>query len=376
VASPCSRSAEAHVGVAVIGAGVLGLACAVALARRGESVVVLEQHGGPGRETSSRNSGVVHAGLYYPPGSLKARLCVEGRERLYRWCHDMKVPIRRTGKLVVATEQEQVSALEALAARGRANGAGALRLLDAAELAEREPALRGVAALWSPESGLVDAHGVVHGLLSEARSLGCDVAWKTSLRAVEPAGDGHLLHARDADGAPVTLGAEGVVNAAGLAADRVASMAGLDVDARGFRQHPCKGQYFALSAAAPRPRTPLVYPLPDAAGLGIHLTVDLGGRCIAGPDAAYVSAVDYTVDPALAPTFARAVARYLPGVATEHFTPDYAGIRPKLQGPGEGFRDFVIEQDPPGVVHLLGMESPGLTAALAVGEHVARLLAP
>jgi L-2-hydroxyglutarate oxidase LhgO len=376
VASPFSRSADAHVGVAVVGAGVLGLACAVSLARRGETVVVLEQHGGPGRETSSRNSGVVHAGMYYPPGSLKARLCVEGRERLYRWCQGRGVPHRRTGKLVVATEEAEILALEALTARGRANGAGALRLLDAAELGRREPAMRGLAALWSPESGLVDAHGVVHGLLAEARSLGCDVAWKTSLGAMEPAGDRHLLRAQDADGAPVTLAAERVVNAAGLAADRVASMAGLDVDARGFRQHPCKGQYFALSAAAPRPRTPLVYPLPDPAGLGIHLTVDLGGRCIAGPDAMYVSAFDYTVDPARGPAFAEAVARYLPGVAAEHFTPDYAGIRPKLQGPGEGFRDFVIEQDPPGVVHLLGMESPGLTAALAVGEHVARLLVP
>jgi L-2-hydroxyglutarate oxidase LhgO len=361
------------VDVAIVGAGVVGLACAVALARQGRRVVVLERHGGPGRETSSRNSGVIHAGLYYPPGSLKARLCVEGRERLYRWCAARGVPHRRTGKLVVATSEAEVPALEALHRRALDNGAGSLLWLTGAEVAERDPALRVVAGLWSPESGLVDVHGVMDALLAEGQALGMDVAWHTGVRALEP-GAPARVHTEGPDGEGFVLEAGAVVNAAGLDADRVAAMAGVDVDEWGWRQHPCKGQYFALTAGAPRPRTALVYPLPDPAGLGIHLTQDLGGRCIAGPDAQYVDALDYTVDETRAEAFASAVARYLPGITAAHLSPDYAGIRPKLQGPGEAFRDFVLAEAPEGVVHLVGMESPGLTAALAIGEEVARVL--
>jgi L-2-hydroxyglutarate oxidase LhgO len=357
--------------VAIVGAGVIGLACAAALARRGRRVVLIERHDGPGRETSSRNSGVIHAGLYYPPGSLKAALCVEGRQRLYRWCHARGVPHRRTGKLVLATEPGELGALEALAVRARDNGAGDVAWLDAAEIRRRDPALRAVAGLWSPESGLVDAHGVMNALLAEARAMDADVAWRTRLEGVQWDRAPFHLETRGPDGSPFTLTADRVVNAAGLAADRVAAMAGVDVDARGWRQHPCKGQYFVLSGSAPRPRTDLVYPLPGPAGLGVHLTRDLGGRCIAGPDAHYVQAVDHTVDPTHAAAFAAAVARYLPGLSAEHLSPDYAGTRPKLQGPGEAPRDFLIEEAPRGFVHLLGIESPGLTAALAIAERVA-----
>ncbi|MFW6023686.1 MAG: NAD(P)/FAD-dependent oxidoreductase [Myxococcota bacterium] len=193
----------------------------------------------------------------------------------------------------------------------------------------------------------------------------------SAVEAVEPGDRGARLAVRGPDGEPARVRAPFVVNAAGLGADRVAALAGVDPDAAGWRQHWCKGRYFALTAEAPRPRTALVYPVPGEAGLGIHLTTDLGGRVVAGPDAAYVDRLDYAVAPEAAHVFADAVARYLPGLRPEHLTPDYAGVRPKLQGPGDGFRDFVVEERPPGVVHLLGLESPGLTAALALGELVA-----
>lgn len=365
------RASTPDVDVLVVGAGAVGLACAAAAARRGRSVVLVERHGGPGRETSSRNSGVVHAGLYYPPGSLKAVLCVEGRERLYRWCEARKVPHRRTGKLVVATTPAETPRLQELAEQGRANGAGELALLEAREVRRRDPALEAVAALWSPESGLVDAHALVASLLADARAHGAEVAWGSAVREISSR-PGHVrVTAATADGEAYSVRAGTVVNAAGLSADRIAALAGVNVAARGWRQHPCQGRYFALAPDAPRPRTALVYPVPATAGLGVHLTTDLGGRCIAGPDARYVQEVDYAVDPAAATPFAEAVARYLPGVRPEHLTPDYAGVRPKLQGPGEGFRDFVLAEEPGRVVHLLGIESPGLTAALALGERVA-----
>lgn len=366
-----SRTEAAQVDVLVIGAGVVGLACAAALARRGRDVLVIERDGGPGRGTSSRNSGVIHAGLYYPPGSLKARLCVEGRERLYRWCVQRRVTHRKTGKLVVATTEAELGLLADLATRGHTNGAGALTMLETAEVRRRDPALRTVGALWSPESGLVDAHELVDSLLAEARRHGADVAWHTTVEAVEPDGRGARLTVRGPDGDPAQVRAPYVVNAAGLAADRIATLAGVDVEDAGWRQHRCKGRYFALTADAPRPRAALVYPVPGEAGLGIHLTTDLGGRVVAGPDAEYVDRIDYAVPPEAAHVFAAAVARYLPGLRPEHLTPDYAGVRPKLQGPGDGFRDFVVEESPPGVLHLLGLESPGLTAALALGELVA-----
>lgn len=362
-----------EVDVLVIGAGVIGLACASELAKAGRSVVVLERHGGPGRETSSRNSGVVHAGLYYPAGSLKATLCVEGRERLYAWCRSRGVNHLRTGKLVVATRPEDVGRLEGLARQGRGNGAGDLRILGREEVARRDPALRCVTALWSPESGLVDAHGVIDGLSASAREAGTEMAWGTTVEALQAGSTGVRVSTRAPDGTRLRVRATRVINAAGLRADAIAASAGVDLEARGWRQHPCKGQYFALRSDAPHPTTPLVYPLPEPAGLGIHLTRDLGGRWIAGPDATYVDELDYSVDADRAGAFAGDVGTYLPGLRAEHLSPDYAGIRPKLQGPGEGFRDFVVAEEPAGVIHLLGMESPGLTAALAVGALVARM---
>jgi len=369
---------ERDTDVVVVGGGVVGLAVAAALARAGREVWLCERRAGLGQETTSRNSEVIHAGLYYPEGSLKARLCVAGREALYARCARHRIPHRRLGKLVVAATQEEVSGLEALRARGTANGAPGLALLDASELRAREPMVRGVAALWSPASGIVDAAALCASFAAEAEAHGALVALRTDVVAIEVTPGGFRLEAVDAAGERSRFACAAVVNAAGLAADALAARAGFDVDARGYRIRPCKGDYFALAPRTPLRLATLVYPLPAGAGLGVHATLDLGGRIRFGPDAEYVERPAYAVDPAKAAAFAAAVQRYLPDVRAEWLVPDQAGVRPKLAGPGEGFRDFVVAEESaagfPGFVNCLGIESPGLTAAPAIAERVAELL--
>lgn len=366
------------VDVVVVGAGVVGTACAAALARRGLSLVLIEQRDGAGRETSSRNSGVIHAGIHYPEGSLKASLCVEGRERLYARCAALGIPHRKTGKLVLAVHPAEEAALERILVLAAAAGVGDLVELDRAQLAAREPGLTAHAALWCPHSGVVDAHALVESYKNEAASHGAEIAFHTRVIGLEHDGQNWTVRARGERGEESAVRASWIVNATGLECDDVARMAGLDADALGWRIHWCKGDYFVLGAGSPRPRAALVYPVPDALGLGIHLTVDLGGRCIAGPDAAYVDRIDYSVDAGKAIEFARAVGTFLPGLRPEHLAPDYAGIRPKLQPPGGSFRDFVIadgsELGAPRSLHLIGIESPGLTAAGAIAERVAAMI--
>jgi L-2-hydroxyglutarate oxidase LhgO len=363
--------------VVVIGAGVVGLASAAALSREGRDVWVIEAEAGPGRVTSSRNSGVVHAGIYYPPGSLKAQSCVEGRALTYDRAERLGLPHQKTGKLIVAVEAAERPGLEQIAARAEAAGVP-LEWLDAEALRAREPLLRGVAALLSPESGVVDAHALVESYRAEAASHGADFVFHTRVVGLAPAGDALRVSTENDRGERLDVVARWVVNAAGLGADHVAALAGVDVDARGYRLHPCKGDYFALASSAPRPQTALVYPVPSGPGLGVHLTVDLGGRCVAGPDATFVTRRDdYAVDEQKREAFAASVARYLPSITIEHLSPDYAGIRPRLAGPGEPFRDFVLERDPEveGLIHLIGIESPGLTAAPDLARRVAALIA-
>lgn len=391
-----AASAADAVDVVVVGAGAVGLACAAELARRGRQVLVLERHAALARETSSHNSQVIHAGLYYPQDSQKAKCCVRGRELLYQRCAELRIPHRQTGKLVVATEPQEIAALEALRVRGGANGAPGLQMLGGAAVAKREPAVRARAGLLSPRSGIVDAHALCLSWAAELESgggallCGCEVlslsraprGWRIAARsgATPPA-----LHtppaAEAAGGAAVELAeveAAAVVNAAGLWADRVAALAGVDVEAAGYRIHPCKGDYFALAPAAPLRFSHLVYPVHGRAGLGVHITLDLAGRVLLGPDANYVVRPDYAVDAGKAAQFAEAAGRYLPGLRAEWLSPDQAGIRPKLAGLGESFRDFVVAEESarglPGLVNLVGIESPGLTAAPAIAEQVAGLL--
>lgn len=363
----------------VIGAGVIGLACAAVLARRGHTVAIVERNRRVGQETSARNSGVIHAGLYYPTGSLKARLCVAGRERLYARCERHALPHRRCGKVVVAIDAAEAAQLETIYHRALANQAGDVRLIDAAELARREPAVRAVTGLWSPATGIVDVHALIDCYRREAEDHGAMLALDSAVTAVARRPDGWHVATRTAAGAAGEICAAWVVNAAGLDASRIAALAGLDVDRLGLRQRPCKGDYFALASRHAGRFTHLIYPVPVHAGLGVHITFDLAGRTLAGPDTEYIDELRYDVDPRKAAAFGAALRRYLPDVADDDLSPGYAGIRPKLQGPGEPFRDFVIEEasrhGAPRLINLIGIESPGLTASEAIADEVDRLIA-
>lgn len=364
--------------VVVVGAGAVGLACAAALARQGRSVLVLERHERVGSETTSRNSEVIHAGLYYPPGSLKARLCVAGREALYARCQALGIPHRRLGKLIVATRSEEVETLESIRRRGCENGVAGLEIVDARAVAALEPAVRAVAALSSPVTGIVDAMALCLSYAAEAEAHGALLLLRHEVEEIEPCRGGYRVAASAASGERSRVTCSALVNAAGLASDRVATLAGLDVDALGYRLRLCKGDYFSLAPGAPLALSRLVYPVPAGAGLGVHATLDLAGRIRFGPDTEYVDSVRYDVDPNKAEAFAALVRRYLPGVQAGWLAPDYAGVRPKLSGPGEPVRDFVVAEESaagrPGLVSCIGIESPGLTASPAIAERVAELL--
>ena len=370
-------SPDVDVDVLVVGAGVVGLASAAALGRAGRSVWVAERADGVGRETSSRNSGVIHAGLYYPEGSLKARACVRGRELLYERCRQRRIAHRACGKIVVAASAQEVPELEALAQRAGANGVPGLQWLSGDRVSVLEPHVRAHAGLLSPATGIVDAHALVLSYAAEAESAGAHIALRNEVLALELTGGRWQAEARGPDGW-ARVRAAAVVNAAGLASDRLAALAGIDIDAAGYRLHPCKGDYFTIAPRAPLRFEHLVYPLHGPAGLGVHVSFDLGGRVRLGPDTEYVNVPRYDIDPAKRERFASAAAKYLPELRAEWLTPDQAGVRPKLAGPGEGFRDFVVAEESarglPGLVNLVGIESPGLTAAGALAEDVAALL--
>jgi L-2-hydroxyglutarate oxidase LhgO len=364
--------------VVVIGGGVVGLACAAELAGRGRSVTLLERHPEVGRETSSRNSEVIHAGIYYPVGSLKAQACVAGRDLLYERCARDGVGHRRLGKLIVATSEAERAALEEIAERATANGAGGIRCLDEAEVRRREPRVRACAAIWSPNTGIVDAHALMGSYQAELEAHGGLVVANTRVVGLERRSNSWSIDTLNSNGEHYALDAEWVVNAAGLQADAVASLAGLDVAALGWRIHPCKGDYFSVAPGRGPLTRHLVYPVPAGdGGLGVHVTLDLGGRFRLGPDAHYVDQIDLRVDERKAGAFAEAARRFLPEIEASDLDPEMAGIRPKLQGPGEPFRDFVVaessEWGAPGMVHLVGIESPGLTAAGALARRAADL---
>jgi L-2-hydroxyglutarate oxidase LhgO len=368
----------ADFGVAVVGAGAVGLAVAARLSADGrDEVVVLERRERHGQETSSRNSEVIHAGLYYPTGSLKARLCVEGRERLYERCRRLGLPHRGLGKLIVATAEDERPALEALLERGRANGVP-LELLSAAQVSALEPAVPSVGGLLSPTTGIVGAHPLMDSLLHEARANGALLQTRAELVALEHGSEWRLT-VRNPDGLE-SFTAERVVNAAGLESDRVAALAGIDVAAAGYELHWCKGSYFSVAPAKAGLVSRLVYPVPGHVSLGVHAVIGLDARLRFGPDVEYLPGrkLDYAVPDAERARFAESARRLLPALQDEDLSPDISGIRAKLQGPGQGFRDFVVAEESsrglPGLVNLVGIDSPGLTSCLALAEEVARLL--
>lgn len=354
----------------VIGAGVVGLAVARACALAGLETLALEAESAIGTATSARNSEVIHAGLYYPRGSLKARLCVQGRQALYDYCASHGVAHQRRGKLIVATRDEQIGALERIGAAAAANGVHDLRRLDAAQARAREPALRCVAALESPSTGIIDSHGLMLALLGDLESAGGLVAVRSPVLSGRILADGILL--RVGGDEPMELIARRVVNCAGLHAQTVAAaIDGLPPGSIPAGRY-AKGNYYALSGKAPFSR--LIYPVPEPGGLGVHLTLDLGGQARFGPDVEWVDAIDYTVDPARADGFYAAIRRYWPDLRDGALRPDYAGIRPKLAVPAGQDADFLIQDarthGVPGLVNLYGIESPGLTACLAIADEV------
>ncbi|MDP1830942.1 MAG: NAD(P)/FAD-dependent oxidoreductase [Geothrix sp.] len=358
----------------VIGAGVVGLALARHLALKGREVVLLEAEDRIGTGISSRNSEVIHAGIYYPAGSLKARLCLAGNRALYAYCEARSVGHRRCGKLIVATDAAQTGALRQLRSRAETNGVGDLQWLEAAAARHLEPNIHCTAALLSPSTGIVDSHGLMRALRMDAEAAGAAVVLKSPVLGGRRLPGG--LEVKVGGGDPMTLLAGRVFNCAGLGALALArAFEGIRLDnLPPLPRRFAKGNYYGLSGAAPFSR--LVYPVPSQGGLGVHLTLDLGGQARFGPDVEWVDREDYTVDPRRADAFYAEVRKYWPGLPEGSLHPDYAGIRPKLHGPGEPAPDFLIQREDahgvPGLVNLFGIESPGLTACLALAEEAAR----
>jgi L-2-hydroxyglutarate oxidase LhgO len=355
----------------VVGAGAVGLACAYALARRGQNVVVLERESRIGSGVSARNSEVIHAGLHYATGSLKARLCVEGRRALYGFLASHSVAHDKCGKLIVATEESELAALKDLARQAEINGVEGVRWIEGAEARALEPELACVAALESVESGILDAHGYMLALQGEIEAHGGAVALNAPFIGAKRVGD--VFEVNIGGEAPLALSAARVVIAAGLGAQECARRVEEFPAARIPPLFLGKGNYFALQGAR-APFARLIYPPPIPGALGTHYRRDLGGVARFGPDLQFVDHEDYAVDPARAASFYTTVRRFWPGLPEGALAPDYAGIRPKLHGPGEAQGDFVIDDGVAGLVCLFGIESPGLTSSMAIGEEVARRL--
>lgn len=362
------------VGTVIVGAGVIGLAVARKLSAMGEDVILIEAEDAIGFHTSSRNSEVVHAGLYYDPGSLKARLCVSGRRDLYEYCRNRNVPTSRIGKLIAATSDSQIPRLENLFQRGKINGVDDLIWLSGEEARRLEPELVCRTAVFSPSSGIVDSHALMLALQGDAEAHGAQCAFRTKVTGVSRVNDGFEVRTSGAEDASLLCGA--LINCAGLGAQELAAnIEGYPPD-RIPQRHLAKGNYFSVSGATPF--THLVYPMPVDGGLGVHVTLDLAGRMRLGPDLQWIDEIDYTPDDRQAGAFYEAVKPFWPGIANREISASYCGIRPKITGPGGGAADFRIdgpdEHGIAGLVSLYGVESPGLTSSLALADHVVEKL--
>ena len=359
----------------VVGAGVVGIAVARALAQNGREVIVLDAAEGIGTETSSRNSEVIHAGIYYPAGSLQARTCVAGKWMLYDYCRERGVPHQNCGKLIVATNEEEAGKLLGIQARAAANGVPDLRLLTAEEARAMEPALVCTAALHSPSTGIIDSHAYMLSLQGDAESAGAVFAFHAPVLSGRVSNRGVEIEVGGAE--PMRLSARTLVNSGGLHAPRLAgSIEGMPAEHVPTAYY-AKGNYFTLTGRSPFSR--LIYPVPVPGGLGTHLTIDLGGQARFGPDVEWIEAIEYEVDPSRGDSFYAAIRRWWPGLRDGQLAPGYAGIRPKTVPPGAPAQDFVVQgprqHGVAGLYHLFGIESPGLTASLALASHVAEVVA-
>ncbi|MFH0796822.1 MAG: NAD(P)/FAD-dependent oxidoreductase [Candidatus Omnitrophota bacterium] len=362
-------AATPEVEITIIGAGVVGLAVAAELSRPYHNVVVLERHETFGQETSSRNSEVIHSGIYYPTGSWKAKMCVEGARLLYEYCERYNIPCAKPGKLIVATGESEIPFLEEISHRGKESGVEGLRFLEQKEINRVEPKVKGVAAILSPETGIIDSHTLMKRLYAMAQTAGVLFSFNSEVVAINRENEGYIIGIKEDN---YTFSTRILINSAGLSADTIAGLAGIDCGQAGYRLRYCKGSYFSYQGISPVKR--LVYPVPqeDLSGLGVHSTVDLAGRLRFGPDTEYVDKIDYSVDADKKSSFYRKASRLIAGLDEEAFRPDMAGIRPRIQG--DGFRDFIIRDEAdrglPGFINLIGIESPGLTSVFSIARQV------
>lgn len=364
--------------VLIIGAGVVGLAVAAELSKHftDKSIVLLERHSKFGQETSSRNSEVIHAGIYYPTGSLKAKLCVEGNQRLYQFCQEWEIPHNRIGKLIIARTEQEIPAIESLLAQGQMNGVSDLELLDRDQIIKLEPNIRAVAAILSPSTGIIDSHKLMLRFEWLAIEQGAIIAYNHEVIGVDSKGNGYYVTYRNPVGQLESIHCHWLINCAGLNSDQIVSFLGINLDDIGYRIYPCKGEYFSVSNAKSALVSRLIYPPPlkELKGLGIHATKTLDGRLRFGPNAIYVKNLDYSVDEDHALEFYDAAKTSMPFLNYTDLHPDMAGIRPKIQAPGDPFCDFIVchevERGFEGLINLIGIESPGLTSSLTLAEMV------
>ena len=363
--------------ITVIGAGVVGLSIAEELSAKYKRVLLIEKNDGFGQETSSRNSEVIHAGIYYPHGFLKASLCTEGNRLLYDLCRERNIPHKRIGKLIVAINDEECERLENIKKHAEGNGVSDLTLLGKKQTLTLEQEVSAKAAIYSPSTGIIDSHSLMRSFCINAEKNGAVVALRSKVTAIH-AKDG--IYELETNGGEYRFHTRVIINSAGLYSDSIAAMAGINIERHGYRLLYCKGNYFS---ASPAPRlNHLVYPVPpeNTESLGIHATLDLGNRVKFGPDSQYIDEIEYSIDEGRRESFYQSIRNYLPGIKPEYLHPDMCGIRPKLQGPGEAYRDFIIRDERdigyPGLINLIGIESPGLTSCVAIARYVNALVAP
>jgi L-2-hydroxyglutarate oxidase LhgO len=361
--------------ITIIGAGVIGLAIAEAISRRYPDILLVEKNHSFGQETSSHNSEVIHAGIYYPSGLKKAVFCREGNALLYEFCKENGVAHRKTGKMIVAGDNSELGDLLEIKKRAESNDVRDLTFLSQRQIREMEPDVLSSEALFSPSTGIIDSHSLMRCLLTKAENNGAIVVYRSEITNIQYDGNFYNLTVNDSD---YHIKTKLLINSAGLHADKVAAMVGMDIDKNEYRLKFCKGSYFSTS---PSPRLHhLVYPVPvkNHIGLGVHATLDLAGRVRFGPDAEYTNKIDYSVDPLKKEVFHKAVSSYLRGVNMDNLHPDMSGIRPKLQGPDEAYRDFVIQEETeagyPGLINLIGIESPGLTSCIPIAHYILSLI--
>lgn len=365
--------------ITIIGAGVVGLAIAAKVANEDREVYVLEKNETFGLEISSRQSGVIHSGIYYPEGSLKAKMCVAGNRMLYELCGKYGIGHRRLGKLIVASSDEETGELQTLLERGQRNNAEGLRILSKREMKELEPNVEGVAAILSSSTGIIDSYALMKHFIAEAKDGGVQIAYQTKVVGIEKVADGYKVTVEDRTGKS-SFTTRILINCAGLHCDKVAELAGIDIAKVGYKLHYCKGEYFSISSGKSKLVERLIYPVPPPklTGVGIHLAFDLEGRMRLGPSIHYVDSIDYAVDNQHKQLFYDSVRKLLPSIEYDDLEPEMAGIRPKLQEPGGDIKDFVIGDESakglPGFINLIGIESPGLTASPAIAKYVRGLI--